>query len=222
MACLTCKVHRVYSFKMNRVTTIRAYLRPMPGMDEAAQRKAAKEAGASVFYAEGERDGWLRSLRPGQVGWCWRLSWLAVANAPNGPLPIADYAHVIADLSRRIGAGAGVILGDGNISSENEKAWLRAVFKGALQVRSGRRLSSDEMSRRGQRGARINQERAAINLLRTTHKHKLGMVRTYWNSAEYPNREARAEAINLELEAAGLPKLGSWQTIWRALKELDR
>ena len=77
------------------------------------------------------------------------------------------------------------------------------------------------MSRRGQRGARINQERAAVNLLRTTHKNKLGMVRAYWKSDEYPNREARAEAINLELEAAGLPRLGSWQTIWRALKELS-
>jgi hypothetical protein len=207
---------------MNRVTTIRAYIRPMPGMDEAAQRKAAKEAGATVFYSADERDGWLRSLRPGQVGWCWRLSWLAVANTPSGPLPIADYAHVIADLSRRIGAGAEVIIGDGAISSEDDRAWLQAVFKGALQVRSGRRISPEEMSRRGQRGARINQERAAINLLRTTHKHKLGMVRSYWKSSEYPNREARAEAINMELEAAGLPRLGSWQTIWRALKVLNK
>ncbi len=206
---------------MNRVTTIRAILLPMPGMDEAAQRKAAKEAGATVFYSAGERDAWLRSLRPGQVGWVWRLSWLAVAATKNGPLPIADYAHVIANLSRRIGAGAEVIVGDGKISSENEKAWLQAVFKGAVQVRSGRRISPDEMSRRGRRGARINQERAAVNLLRTTHKHKLGMVRAYWNSAEYPNREARAEAINLELEAAGLPKLGGWQTIWRALRALE-
>lgn len=31
----------------------------------------------------------------------------------------------------------------------------------------------------------------------------------------------RADAINVELEAAGLSRLGSWQTIWRALKELE-
>lgn len=206
---------------MNRATTIRAFLRPMPGMDEAAQRRTAKEAGATVFYTEDERDGWLRSLRPGQVGWCWRLSWLAVSATPGGILPIADYAGVISDLSRRIGAGAEIVIGDGNISSEDAAAWRQAVVKGALQVRSGRRITPDEMARRGQRGARISQERAAVNLLRTTHKHKLGMVRTYWNSTEYPNREARAEAINLVLEAEGLPKLGSWQTIWRALKALE-
>ena len=98
---------------------------------------------------------------------------------------------------------------------------MREVAAGALQVRSGRVLSSREASRRGEIGARINQERAAVNLLRTTHAAKLGMVRAYWRSNEYPNREARAEAINLELEAAGLPRLGSWQTIWRALRQLE-
>ncbi len=30
-----------------------------------------------------------------------------------------------------------------------------------------------------------------------------------------------AEDINAELEAAGLARLGSWQTIARALKQLD-
>ena len=78
------------------------------------------------------------------------------------------------------------------------------------------------MARRGAKGAKINQERAALNLLRTTHKHKLAMVCGLWASMEYPNREARAEAINMELEALGLARLGSWQTIWRALKALDR
>ena len=189
-------------------------------MSEAKQLAAAEAAGATVFYAETEREAWLRSLRPGQAGWCWRLSWLAVKRG-GLVLPIADYARVIADLSVRIGEGATVTLGDGNVSSDDRKAWMREVAAGALQVRSGRVLTSREASRRGQRGARINQERAAVNLLRTTHKHKLGMVRIYWNSSEYPNREARAEAINLELEAAGLPRLGSWQTIWRALKTLD-
>lgn len=206
---------------MNRTTTIRAILLPMPGMDEAAQRKAAKAAGATVLYAADERAGWLRSLRPGQVGWVWRLSWLAVPATPGGILPIADYAGVISDLSRRIGEGAEIVIGDGNISSEDAAAWRQAVVKGALQVRSGRRITPDEMARRGQRGARISQERAAVNLLRTTHKHKLYLVRAFWASTEYPNRKARAEAINAELEAAGLPKLGSWQTIWRALKALN-
>lgn len=194
----------------------------MPGMDEAAQRRAARAAGATVLYTADERAGWLRALRPGQVGWVWRLSWLAVPATPGGILPIADYAGVISDLSRRIGEGAEIVIGDGNISSEDVAAWRQAVVRGALQVRSGRRITPDEMARRGQRGARISQERAAVNLLRTTHAHKLGMVRAYWRSTEYPNREARAEAINAELEAAGLPKLGSWQTIFRALKELDR
>ena len=190
-------------------------------MSKAKQRAAAVAAGASVFYGLAEREAWLRALRPGQAGWCWRLSWLAVKKG--GPvLPIADYAHLVANLSVRIGEGATIMLGDGNVCSDDRKAWLREVAAGALQVRSGRVLTSREGSRRGTIGARINQERAAVNLLRTTHKHRLGMVRTYWNSSEYPNREARAEAINLELEAEGLPKLGGWQTIWRALKELDR
>lgn len=65
------------------------------------------------------------------------------------------------------------------------------------------------------------QDRSAVNLMRTTHKHVVDRIRVQMTSKEYPNREARAEAINLELEAAGLPRLGSWQTIWRALKELE-
>lgn len=191
----------------------------MPGMSDARQRAAAEAAGATVFYSLAEREAWLRSLRPGQAGWCWRLSWLAVKRG--GPvLPIADYAHVIADLSLRAGEGAHITIGDGGVSSADRKAWLSEVAAGALQVRSGRVLTSREASRRGEIGARISQERAALNLLRTTHKHKLAVVRGLWKSSEYPNREARAEAINLELEAAGLSRLGSWQTIWRALKQL--
>lgn len=189
-------------------------------MSEAKQRAAATADGASVFYSYAEREAWMRSLRPGQAGWCWRLSWLA-ASSGGDLLPIADYARVIAELSRRIGEGTMIIVGDGAIDSEDRNAWLQAVADGALQVRSGRRITSREAAKRGAAGAKINKERAALNLLRTTHKHKLGMVRAYWRSDEYPNREARAEAINAELEAAGLPKLGSWQTIWRALKQID-
>ena len=192
----------------------------MPGMGEEKQRAAAEAAGATVFYSLAEREAWVRSLRPGQAGWVWRLSWLAVRRGGD-VLPIADYARVVADLSVRIGEGAQIMLGDGSVSSDDRKAWLREVAAGALQVRSGRVLTAREASRRGEIGARINQERAAVNLLRTTHAHKLAVVRGLWKSSEYPNREARAEAINLELEAAGLPRLGSWQTIWRALKELD-
>jgi hypothetical protein len=83
----------------------------------------------------------------------WRLSWLAVDKGAGPLLPIADYAVCIADLSRRIGAGARVIVGDGNISSDDRAAWLKAVAKGALQVRSGRVISSREQRRRGKRGA---------------------------------------------------------------------
>lgn len=211
----------MYVLNMNRSKlTIRAFLRAMPGMSEAKQHAIAAEAGATVFYGEAERAAWLRALRPGQAGWVWRLSWLAVARR-GGKLPSADYARTVAVLSRRVGEGALVILGDEGIDSDDREGWEQAVEDGALQVRSGRYITSREASRRGAIGAKINQERAAVNLLRTTHKAKLPMVRAYWRSREFPNREARAEAINAELEAAGLPKLGSWQTIWRALKALE-
>lgn len=211
----------MYISSMNRVTTIRAIITPMPGASEAKLHAAAEKAGATVFYTTEQRSAWIRSLRPGQAGWCWRLSWLAKPMSKIGPRPIADYAHVVADLSRRIGEGAQVFVGDGKIDSENREAWLRAVFDGALQVRSGRVLTAREAARRGLKGAAVSEERSALNLLRTTHKHKLGIIRGLWRSLEYPNREARAEAINLELEASGLLRLGSWQTIWRALKKLE-
>jgi hypothetical protein len=78
------------------------------------------------------------------------------------------------------------------------------------------------MARRGAKGAKINQERSTLHLLRTSHKHKLAVVRGLWNSLEYENRAARAEAINAEMRGAGLAELGSWLTIWRALRALER
>lgn len=206
---------------MNRSShTIRAIILLKPGRDAKRQSADAAAVGTPVYYDASQRAAWLRALRPGQTGWVWRLSWLAV---PHGGKvrPIADYASVIADLSWRIGEGARVIVGDGKLDSNDKEAWLRAVIAGALQVRSGRVISSGEQSRRGQIGASVIKERAAANLLRTTHVHKLAMVRGLWRSREYPTREARAEAINAELEASGLLRLGSWQTIARALKELE-
>ncbi len=193
----------------------------MPGMDEEAQRKAALADGASVFYDAGQIAAWVRALRPGQGGWVWRLSWLAPHVTKDGPLPIVEYARIISEISIRIGEGAVIYQGDKQVSSADRKAWLKAVAAGAAQVRAGRRVTIDEYRIRGAAGARINQERAAVNLLRTTHKARLGMIRGMWNDPELPNRAARADAINAQLQAEGLAKLGSWQTIWRALKELE-
>ena len=193
----------------------------MPGMDEEAQRKAALADGASVFYDAGQIAAWVRALRPGQGGWVWRLSWLAPHVTKDGPLPIVEYARIISEISIRIGEGAMIYQGDKQVSSDDRKAWLKAVAAGAAQVRAGRRVTIDEYRIRGAAGARINQERAAVNLLRTTHKARLGMIRGMWNDPELPNRAARADAINAQLQAEGLAKLGSWQTIWRALKELE-
>lgn len=207
---------------MNRVTAIRAIVRPMPSMSEEEQIAEAKKLGAVVSYAYDQRADWIRALGAGQVGWVWRLSWLAIRRTQSGKvLPIGDYARLVSDLSIRIGAGATVIQGDGNISSDNRQAWQKAVVAGAMQVRSGRVMTSSEGARRGEIGARINKERAAVNLLQTTHKARLGMIRGMWNDPELPNRAARADAINAQLVAEGLAKLGSWQTIWRALKELE-
>jgi len=207
---------------MNRTSTIRALLVDMPGMTEAAQREAATAIGEPVFYSTGEQSAWMRALRPGQSGWVWRLSWLAPWASKNGPLPIIEYARIISDISIRIGEGAVIYQGDKQVCSDDRKAWRQAVAVGAAQVRSGRRVTVDEYRARGEVGRSIMIERAALNLLRTTHKSRLGMIRGMWNDPSLPNRAARADAINAQLEAEGLARLGSWQTIWRALKGLDR
>ena len=194
----------------------------MPGMTEAAQREVAKTMGEPVFYSSGEQSAWMRALRPGQSGWVWRLSWLAPWASKNGPLPIVEYARIISDISIRIGEGAVIYQGDKQVCSDDRKAWLQAVAVGAAQVRSGRRVTVDEYRARGEVGRSIMIERAAINLLRTTHKSRLGMIRGMWNDPALPNRAARADAINAQLEAEGLARLGSWQTIWRALKSLEK
>jgi len=192
----------------------------MPGMTEAAQLKAVETAGKVVAYSQSEQSAWLKALRPGQVGWVWRLSWLAPWETKDGPRPIAEYARIIADLSVRIGEGAIVFQGDQQVCSDDRKAWLKAVYDGANQVRSGQRVSSAEYARRGERGKQWMQEQSALHKLRTTHKSKLALVRRLWTSDG--TRRARADAINAEMEAAGLSRLGSWQTIWRALKELGQ
>jgi len=204
---------------MNRVATIRALIVPMPGMTEAAQLKAVEAAGKVVAYSQSEQSAWMKALRPGQVGWVWRLSWLAPYETKAGPRPIAEYARIISDLSVRIGEGAIVIQGDQQVCSDDRKAWLKAVYDGANQVRSGLRTTPEEYARRGEGGRQWMVEHAALNKLRTTHKAKLPLVRRLWSSDG--TRKQRADAINVEMEAAGLSRLGSWQTIWRALKELE-
>lgn len=207
---------------MNRVTTIRALILPMPGMDGDAQRKLAKAAGATVCYDAHQQSAWMRALRPGQSGWVWRLSWLAPWETPDGPRPIAEYARIISELSIRIGEGAVLIQGDKNVSSDDRQRWLAAVYDGANQVRTGRRVTADEYRERGEGGRNVLKDRAAVNLLRTTHKSRLSMIRGMWNDPRLPNRAARADAINAQLEAEGYARLGSWQTIWRALKALEK
>ena len=194
----------------------------MPGMNEDAQREAAKASGATVFYDAHQQAAWMRALRPGQGGWVWRLSWLPPYETKDGPRPIAEYARIISELSIRIGEGAVIFQGDKAVSSDNRAAWLKAVYEGANQVRSGHRTSADEYRRRGEGGRNAMIERAAVNLLRTTHKPRLGMIRGMWNDVTLPNRAARADAINAQLEAEGFARLGSWQTIWRALKALEK
>lgn len=206
---------------MNRSQLIiRAYLRDMPGMSEAKQRARAEADGATIFYSADRRDSWVRALRPGHTAWVWRLSWLAVAHG-NDVRPMADYARIVSELSIRIGEGARVIVGDGKVSSDDRDAWFQAVIDGAHQVRSGRMITKREARRRGKLGGQVRHERSAASLLLTTHAHRLDMVRGYWHSQQWPTREARAEAINAELEAEGLARLGSWQTIRRALQQLD-
>ena len=195
---------------------------PMPGMDAKAQRKAAELNGSTVVYDAHEQAAWIRALRPGQCGWVWRLSWLAPWESKDGPRPIAEYARIVADLSLRIGEGAVVIQGDKGISSEDRQGWLAAVYDGANQVRTGRRITADEYRERGEGGRNAMIERAAVNLLRTTHKSRLSMIRGMWNDPQLPNRAARADAINAQLESEVFARLGSWQTIWRALKALDK
>ena len=199
---------------------IRAYLRDMPGMSEAKQRARAEADGATIFYGGQDRATWVRSLRPGHTGWVWRLSWLAISHGTN-VRPIADYARIISELSIRIGEGARVIVGDGSVSSDDRSAWFQAVIAGANQVRSGRMITRREAKRRGKMGGQVRHERSAASLLLTTHASQLAMVRGYWRSQAWPTREARADAINADLETMGLARLGSWQTIRRALKQLD-
>lgn len=208
--------------------SIRVFVRDVAGNSAAKQERRAESDGVPVVYQAHQRDAWLRSLQSGQLGWVWKLSLLAV---PGGGdiRPAADFAGVIAEICRRIGHGARVIEGEsgansGIVGSNTENAdWQRFLARiedAGGKIAAGRHMTTREARKRGAGGAAISTERSAANLLKTTHAGKLEMIIAYWQSSAYPTREARALAINAELEAAGLAPLGQWITIWRALRKI--
>lgn len=187
---------------------------------EHIQKRAAEEAGAVATYTAEQRDDWLRALGPGQTGWVWRLSLLATPRVGD-KRPSADMAAICYEVGRRVERGARVIEGASGVSSDDKPAFAAALRAAGGKVASGRSLKKRRAVSMGKaRGAWMT-ENSAAHMLRTTHAAHLKMIVALWKSTAYPTREARSDAINDMLSEANLRRLGSWQTIWRALTELE-
>lgn len=195
--------------------TIRAFVRELPGLSAAKQEAAAAEAGNPVFYPFEQREAWLRSLGTGQTGWVWRLSLLA-AKAGGEFRPSTDFTMLVAELTRRIQLGARLIEGETKVSSDDWPAMMKALCRAADQVSAGRRLSALQASKMGERGRAIMVANSAASVIKRPEiAAHLTAIKAIWRSAEYPHRDAAADAINSYLRERQLSPLGSAATLFR-------
>lgn len=193
--------------------TIRAFVRPVPGLSAERQQQAAGDA--AIFYSADERDAWVRSLGPGQVGWVWRLSLLAVESGGEDR-PSTDFIVLWSELARRVQAGATLIEGETKTSSDDWPAMLKALKRASDQVAAGRRLTSLEARRRGEVGAQKAIERSAASVLKRPEiAPHVNAIRAIWRSAEYGNRDEAADAVNAYMRERALPPIGSAATLFR-------
>lgn len=210
-------------FAMTRQSLLkhpRAYVRPMAEHPEHIQMRAAEAAGAVAIYTAEQRADWVRALGPGQVGWVWRLSLLAIPRGGDES-PSADFAALAYELGRRVQAGATLIEGASGITSDDKARFSRAWRDAGRRVASGRSLVRRRAVRMGRARGALATANSVVTLLQTTHAAELPMIVALWKSSAYPTREARAEAINAMLAGKGLRSLGAQITIWRALKKLN-
>ena len=197
-------------------TTARALIRDWPHARAEAQRKAARRDGATVIYdaRAGQRDAWIRALRPGEVAWIYDLALLAEP-ATSGTRPASDMAHAAARLSWRLSRGAVLVVGKTGQRIERE-ADLVAFADAAGRVAAGRNLSPQRARQMGRAGRDAAIERSAASLIKRPDIAPLvPTLRAVWRSAEYAHREDAAAAVNDILRERDLPPLGGWQTIYR-------
>lgn len=114
--------------------------------------------------ASAVRDDWIRSLRPGQIGWIARLSLLAEPKRLSGPRPSRDFAVAIAAVMRRVGLGARIIEGDTGVTSDDEKAFADAIGRAADRVASDRRLTPAKARKIGERPRTELEDEAASRI----------------------------------------------------------
>jgi hypothetical protein len=189
----------------------------MPGYPADKQLKMASKMGVVIEYdtAVASRDNWIRSLRPGQIGWVARLAMLADPMTKGGPRPSRDFAVTIAAVMRRVGLGARVIEGETGITSDDEKAFAEAIGRAADKVAAGRRLTARQARKMGE-AARL----AAIEKSPVRRWKSKEMAREFkrfgamWRDPIY-NETTATEAINATLIEEGKPALGSHATMRR-------
>ncbi len=202
--------------------TIRAFVRDVPGLSAAKQEASAADFGNVIQYGAEQREQWVRALGPGQFGGVWRLSLLAVPSGGKNR-PSSDFTHLAVELARRVANGARLIEIETGVTSDDWPAMQKAFRRAADQIARGRRLSSMDARKRGEIGAKIMSDRSAANVLKRPEVvPHAAAVKAIWRSAEYPHRDAAAEAINAYMRERSLPPLGSAATMYRVFGERGR
>lgn len=193
---------------------VRAYIRTTS--HAGRQTRAAQLAGAAATYRDDQRARWFADLRPGEVGWVWRLSLLAVPRGGDVK-PGVDWGWVCHQIGEAVERGVLVIEGESAITSQH-KRWPAAIQEASRQVLAVRTLTTARARELGAKGAKRRHERSAARIYKALPADLQKRVRALWRSAEYENYAERAEAINKLCEDAGRPRLGSGTTLWRLLR----
>jgi hypothetical protein len=198
---------------------IRAYIRDVPGASARVQRERLSTAEHPIVeYGEDERDAWVRAIGPGATGWVYRLDLIATRAGKGKPRPSADFAATIADLSLRAAEGAVLIEGATGANTRDPAAWRAAVKSAHQRVMAGRRLTRSQATELGALGGKVMADNSAARRVKQMPREHASRIRALWRSSEYPNARAAAMAVSEYCRDHGLPQLGAWRTLQRALK----
>jgi hypothetical protein len=190
----------------------RVLLRPARGSPEAEQReRAAIVAGLGAKVQEFGGDAyedWAAHARPGDILIVHRLEIIPPIRSRRCPSP----ANALAEI-RGVIRGRGVTLIESKTGDEpTAKRWREAIDN----VRRGARMIHKRagLVAGGKATAERNKRESPVLYWRSSSRREA--MRAIWMSRAYANSDEAANAVNVECERLGLPRIGSTSSCIRA------
>ena len=198
--------------RMHVNLTYRVLLRPARGSPEAEQRSQAAVVaglGATVQeYAGDLYEEWAEHSRPGDVLIVHRLELIPPTRSRRCPSPATALSEILGIIR-----GKGATLVESKTGKEPDAKRKREAIN---NVRRGARIihKRERLVAGGKETAEKNKRESPV-LYWKSSPHREAM-RAIWMSRAYENSQAACDAVNVQCEKRGLPRIGSPSSCIRA------